>query len=478
MMGDTFMATRGSAIRSPFNGRLWAGRIVLYFALILALHAPGPARADSFAAKSGAQLSGKVIELKQGAVAILGNDGTITTVNWSDIRTLKINDHVLVTLDTGETLAGLLTVQGGFVYLTSPSLGTVSIAQNKIVSITRKKTEVLPFAVAAAAAQPQEMGSIRGRGDQGTPPAEEKKAGAKKAKKEESAQQPETATETGQPSATIGQKEEKRPEQTFVRSDQVVLPQGKLETELGVTYYDNSHLGLGLQGARDRLLVFPFTARYAFTDRFLGVVTVPGAVAWRDIPTFSGTTSNEAFGGTKAHEASGLGDVSFGMQYQIFTERAVRPALMVYLLGASDTGKGGFLLPYTQTPLGSGFWQINPGVSFVKTVDPVVLFGSLSYTHFFDKSGFQPGEAVNPILGVGFAVNDEIAISFKLAGSIITRPQFHGQEFGETLSPFSFYFTLDKYITNNSYLEPSVGIGLTSDAPDFIFGLTYVYRWF
>ena len=151
---------------------------------------------------------------------------------------------------------------------------------------------------------------------------------------------------------------------------------------------------------------------------------------------------------------------------------------MFFLLASSDTGKGGYQLPTTQTPLGTGFWQINPGFSLVKTVDPVVLFGSLSYTHFFEKSGFQPGEAINPVLGTGFAVNDEIALSFKLAGSFITRAKYRGEEFGRVLSPFSFYFTLDKYITNTSYLEPSVGIGLTADAPDFSFGLSYVHRWF
>lgn len=423
--------------------------------------------ADSIVARGHGKelkLSGTIIELKHGLVSILGKDGNITKVNWANISSMIIGDQVYVTLTTDERILGSFELGNGRVLINSATLGIIKSSPNQIVAIDRKKWKISP----SLALTRQEMASIRGRGDQGPAPTQEKKA-AKKAKKEENSQKPGTATQTGQSPSTIGQKEEKRPEQTFVRSEQVVLPKGKLETELGVTYYDNSHLGLALPGVRDRVLVFPFTARYAFTNRLLGVVTVPGAVAWRDIPTLTGT---------RTHETSGLGDISFGAQYQIFTERLVRPALMFFLLGASDTGKGGFLLPSTQTPLGTGFWQINPGISFVKTVDPVVLFGSLSYTHFFAKSGFQPGEAVNPLLGVGFAVNDEIALSFKLAGSIITHPQYHGHTFGETLSPFTFYFTLDKYITNVSYLEPSVGIGLTSDAADFSFALNYVYRWF
>jgi hypothetical protein len=226
---------------------------------------------------------------------------------------------------------------------------------------------------------------------------------------------------------------------------------------------------IGLLGYRDRTLIFPLTARYGITNRLLGVVTVPFAIGWREIPAETKT---------KTYETGGLADISFGLQYQILTERVVRPDLMFFLLASSDTGQGGYQVPTTQTPLGTGFWQINPGFSFVKTVDPVVLFGSLSYTHFFEKAGFQPGEAINPMLGTGFAVNDEIALSFKLAGSFITRAKYRGTEFGHVLSPFSFYFTLDKYITERSYLEPSVGLGLTADAPDFSFGLSYVHRWF
>src|SRR3546814_17872021 len=37
-------------------------------------------------------------------------------------------------------------------------------------------------------------------------------------------------------------------------------------------------------------------------------------------------------------------------------------------------------------PTGNGVWSITPGISLVKTFDPAVLFGSLSYTHNFEES--------------------------------------------------------------------------------------------
>jgi hypothetical protein len=431
---------------------------ILVTGLSLILIESNPGLADSIVANINnkeIRVSGKIIGLRQSTLAILGDDGNITDVTWDNLKGITITDQVFVTLASDERIFGSLRLENGQILINSTSVGTVKATPHNVIAIERKKREILP----AQPVSSRQMTALRGKGDQPSPPEDGKP-------EEKKTTQTQVATPEKK-TATIGEKGEKRPEETFIRGEKVVLPKGKLETEVNVTYYDNSQIGL--LGSRDRTLTFPLTARYGITNRLLGVVTVPFAIGWREVP---GETK------TATHQTGGLADLSFGLQYQILTERAVRPDLMFFLLASSDTGKGGYQLPTTQTPLGTGFWQINPGFSLVKTVDPVVLFGSLSYTHFFEKSGFQPGEAVNPVLGTGFAVNDEIALSFKLAGSFITRAKYRGQEFGRVLSPFSFYFTLDKYVTNTSYLEPSVGIGLTADAPDFSFGLSYVLRWF
>jgi hypothetical protein len=483
-MTNSFTVKRGMLMISKNHKKYLTLLLVNILILLLLL---GICSADSLLARGNRKelkLSGKIIELREGKVSILGEDGNITNVNWDNIGSITIGDQVFVTLATEERVFGSLKLENGQVIINSASMGIIKSDQAKIVAIERRKQEVSP----ALAISPQKMAAkteaegpaashqkplpaatdklmaaIRGKGGQSAPSEE----GTKAEKKEEGKKETEKTTESGKKPTTIGEKGEKRVEETFVRAEKVSLPKGKLDTELNVSYFDNSHLGF--LGLRDRALVFPFTVRYGITNKLLGLVTVPVGISWREIP---GQTQ------TRIHQTAGLRDIFFGLQYQVLTEGVVRPDVALFLLAGSDTGKGGFLLSSTQSPLGTGFWQINPGVSFVKTVDPVVLFGSLSYTHFFEKNGFQPGEAINPVLGTGFAINDEIAISFKLAGSLITRPRFHGDDFGSVLTPFSFYFTVDKYITNNSYLEPSVGIGLTNDAPDFSFGLTYVYRWF
>jgi len=422
----------------------------------LLLHASS-SFADSIVAGKGPRplkFSGKVIELKNGVVSVLEEEGTVVDIDWSEITAIDIGDPVFVTLTSDERVLGCLESENGRILIHSASLGTIELTRNDVVAIERRKRTISPESSVSS----QEMGTIRGRGNHASSVEQEDQRGTEDAETK--------AAEAGNRVATIGEKEEKRPEETFVRGEKVHLPKGKMETEFGVSYYDSQW---GPLGYRDRTLLFPFTLRYGLTDRASAFLSVPLAVGWREVPED---------GKTKTYSNSGLGDISFGLQYQILNERAVQPDVMFFLQGSSNTGESGPYLARTQIPLGSGFWQINPGLSFVKTVDPVVLFGTLSYTHFFEDSGFQPGEAVNTVLGTGFAANDEVALSFRLEGSYLSRMKYQGEEIGSILTPFTFYFALDKYVTNNSYLEPAVGIGLTSDAPDFWFGLSYVYKWY
>ncbi len=377
----------------------------------------------------------------------------MTRIDWNEISAMNVSDQVFVTFRTDERVFGDLKLENGRIQIHSASMGTIKSTADSVIAIERKKRAIST----ESAVSPQDMAAVRGKGNSAPSGKEENQKGKEAAQTK--------AAEAGNV-ATIGEKEEKRPEETFTRGEKVHLPKGKMETEFGVSYYDNQP---GLLGYRDRRLFFPLTVRYGLTDRLSALVSVPLAVGWREVPEN---------GKTKNYRNSGIGDISLELQYQILTERVVRPDLMFFLRAISDTGDGGPQLSSTQIPLGSGFWRINPGLSFVKTVDPVVLFGSLSYTHFFEDSGFQPGDAVSTVLGTGFAVNDEVALSFRLGGSYLSRPEYQGEEFGTVRTPFTFYFALDKYITNKSYLEPTVGIGLTSDAPDFSFGLSYVYKWF
>jgi hypothetical protein len=415
--------------------------------------------ADSLATQNPAtanKCTGKVIEVKDGMITMLLNDGAITRVSWAEVSSLAINDRVTVSLTSGEKIIGLFTLDGPDVQVISPTLGKMQLAKNNILAVAREQKGTLPAPPPKPAI---ELAAVRGRG--ATPSAPPNQA---KAKEDDKAEDPAPEKKA---STSIGVKpEERQPEEAFLRREKVLLPQGSVEAEAGIAYSDNALYGL--LGYKDRSLTFPLTARLGLTDKLLTFVTVPLSLSWREYPDAVKTS---------ARQLSGFGDVRFGFQYQLLTERVIRPDLMFSLTARADTGKSPYDVPYTAAPLGSGHWQLEPGVSLVKTYDPVVFFGSLSYTHYFPSRGREPGDAINPQIGTGFALNDEVAMSFRVLGSYIFRSQEFNQEVGRVLTPFSFVFTVDKYLTKNSYLEPSVGFGLTDEAPDFNFLLLYVYRF-
>jgi hypothetical protein len=425
--------------------------------LLLTMAIPAISLADALATQNRAagRQAGKVIEVKDGMVTMLLTDGAITRIPWTAVSRLAIYDRVAITLTSGEKINGLLTLDGPDVRLVSPTLGPMQFPKEKILLVERRQMETMPAPVRQEYPQ---LAAVRGRGTKSPPPdpqednSQEELAAPDQKKKEVPA---------------IGVKPEERvAEEAFLRREKVLLPQGSLEAEAGLAYSDNA--SYGLLGYKDRSLIFPLTARLGLTDKLLTFVTVPLALSWRETP---------GPGKSSFQQLTGLGDVRFGFQYQLLTERVRRPDLMFSLTARTDTGKSPYAVPDTAAPLGTGHWQIEPGVSLVKTYDPVVFFGSLSYTHFFPGHDRQPGDAINPTIGTGFALNDEVAMSFRVVGSYILRSKEFSQEYGRVLTPFSFVFTVDKYLTKNSYLEPSVGFGLTDEAPDFTAMLLYVHRF-
>ena len=447
-----------------FQWRFLCAGAVILFSWVLAL--ASVSHADSLSSQSvspSIRLNGKIIQVKNGLVDLILHDGAITQVRWAEVSDLAINDRVIVTLTSGEKIFGLLTLQGPEVHLTSPTLGSVRLAKDLVLAIDREKKEPFP---AVPQTRPLEMATVRGRGNQSASDGQkDQEHGNTEESKPADPQAAPAAEKKEVP--TIGVKPEERvPEEAFLRREKVLLPKGSVEAEAGIFYSDNA--SIGLLGLKDRYLTFPLTARVGLTNKLLTFVTVPLAVSWRETP-----------GPDKSaiRQVSGLGDVRFGLQYQLFTERVVRPDVMFFLTARADTGKSPYDLPVAEASLGTGHWQIEPGFSLVKTYDPVVFFGSLSYSHLFPGHGRQPGDAINPQVGTGFALNDEVAMSFRVVGSFIFRSKVSGLEVGRVLTPFSFVFSVDKYLTKNSYLEPSVAFGLTDEAPDFTIGILYVHRF-
>ena len=210
---------------------------------------------------------------------------------------------------------------------------------------------------------------------------------------------------------------------------------------------------------------------------------------------FTGTASDNAFN-SRGH---GIGDVELTARYQISAGGVDKPFTIGWMRFKTRTGKDPFEvttdcvtrcvsnttgtgLPLQQ-PTGSGFFAIQPGLTWLYPTDPAVFFGSISYLHNFERKdvslnlvdgskqflgNVKAGDIIGLNFGMGLALNEKAAFSIGFDQSIIGPTKQNGQRV-----PGSVRTILGTLLVGYSYrispttsLNLSVGAGLTRDTPD------------
>jgi hypothetical protein len=161
----------------------------------------------------------------------------------------------------------------------------------------------------------------------------------------------------------------------------------------------------------------------------------------------------------------GLGDINWAFRYAAIHEDRGLPEVTLNVNAKADTGD-------EDRALGTGHWNVGTGVSLVKTIDPVVFFGSLGYTWTVEQKDVDPGDQIPYSIGMGFSLNDRVSLSMAMAGAAIRRTEINGNEIGGSgLDINSLQFTTTVQLAKRMYVEPFVGFGLTDEASDFLVGI-------
>lgn len=299
---------------------------------------------------------------------------------------------------------------------------------------------------------------------------------------------------------------------------------GSFSLETGMTYsrYDTRQLILNGFLALDSIFLgninldrikadnwtFDVTGRYNFNNRWQFDLNVP--VVYRESTYQSGGAKGGAAGVTSEKSITRdptIGDVNFGVAYKFMDESVNTPDAVVTLRVKAPTGKEPFGIKLRQVsnntnlyvpdelPTGNGVWSITPGISLVKTFDPAVLFGSLSYTHNleqdFDDISSSPssktpgsvrlGDSFQIGAGIAFALNEKMSMSFSVSDLIQKKSKLKsdGGDWQSVVSSDANagYFNVGMTVaaTDNLTIVPNLSIGLTDDAPDFTFSLKFPY---
>lgn len=188
----------------------------------------------------------------------------------------------------------------------------------------------------------------------------------------------------------------------------------------------------------------------------------------------------------------GLGDISTSLRWQPFE----------YVPGkVSQTYFGSLSLKTGDSPYeinrdrhlstGSGYYSITLGGSFSKVIDPVVLFGSTSFSYNFKETGLNqvngasilksidPGSALGFSMGFAYSLSYDVSLSASFQGSYNDKSEFgiltnNGTFKSKSGSQMSgiMNIALGVRVSPKTIANVNVGFGVTELSPDIILGLS------
>lgn len=185
----------------------------------------------------------------------------------------------------------------------------------------------------------------------------------------------------------------------------------------------------------------------------------------------------------------GWGDLSVSLSKKLTQETATLPSLVMRLGYTHDNGKEAF----DAVPIGKGFRSLNATLSAVKHVEPLAIYGHLSYSHAWGRTvdywdgleyrtgSIKPADIVGVGLGVSLAATPDISINAGLAFDYIgkdTIEPLNGDSY-ETAFATAGYINLgaDFVLHKNLFLNLSATAGVTDDADDFSLSIALPYRF-
>ncbi|MES2153215.1 MAG: septum formation initiator family protein [Pseudomonadota bacterium] len=176
--------------------------------------------------------------------------------------------------------------------------------------------------------------------------------------------------------------------------------------------------------------------------------------------------------GAASSNSDGSGDLAVSLSHQLFNERPFVPALIGALQYQAATGKNTVFDNASPVAHGSGFNAIQASVTALKRIDPLVIFGNYSFTHTLAEtrngSKIDPGNSQTVRFGSALATGPDTSLRAALSVTLFDKTTLDGRILSGTSDALGMLELGGSAVLNASTaIDVMVGIGLTSNAPDF-----------
>jgi len=268
-------------------------------------------------------------------------------------------------------------------------------------------------------------------------------------------------------------------ERTLVRNGALLLPRGQFELEPSLSYVRAERVDAGLfnvegggaalgQQTRvraDRSLDLTLRAGLPFNAQAeIGITAVSAE------RTVTATVNGQAQ--TSRLRETSAGDLRIGLAKTLLRERGALPDLIGRVTWDTDTGGTG-----SDLSAGSGFNEIQLGLTAIKRQDPLVFVAGLQGQRALEKGGVRPGNSYGGFANVSLAVSPETSLRMGLRYSRIEAPEVNGRAIvGAEATPVSLSLGAGSIIGRQRFVDVGVDIGLTDDAPQVALSVTLPLR--
>jgi len=276
---------------------------------------------------------------------------------------------------------------------------------------------------------------------------------------QEERERDEKTPESGLPEEVgVRPEEEERPYLSlFTDVGGILTPRGTLYVEPSTDFSVSSDNRFFFQGIEiaDAILIGAIDAtdsdRRAFTQSLglryglTGRIEVDGRISYVNRnDRISGVTIDDQTSTFRNLTGNGLGDAEMGLHYQVNNGKKF-PYTIVNMRAKAPTGDGPFDVDReasgieTELATGSGYWTVEPSLTFILPSDPAVIFANVGYQLNMSTSpdavitrngdgeptqtvlDFDPGDAIRTSFGVGLSLNDRLSVNFGYDQSHILR---------------------------------------------------------
>jgi len=238
-----------------------------------------------------------------------------------------------------------------------------------------------------------------------------------------------------------------------------------IETQLGIVTAVEAHANHTIRNTID--------IQYGLRNNITTDISIPYVYVYDK----TGTAS--------AKEGSDLGDLTIEVQYQPIKSGGDWPTTTITMAATLPTGQS----PYTinrdnDLPTGGGLYGVSLGMNMSKSVDPAMIFGSISTSYRFNQSGLcqnvngyiidevDPGMSYNASIGLAYAISYALSMNVQFQYGYNMKTDYHYSN-TDTVSTSPAYSTGSLVVGAGWRVSPlttlsfSLGIGLTKDDPDF-----------